>query len=72
MARERELHLLLLGNPRMGGGSWRLPGLRNDTALRAILRLVIAPAGESSARRRKARRSWFSVPAPLTGGTRSR
>lgn len=32
MPAERELHLLLLGNPRHGGGSWRLPGLRNDTA----------------------------------------
>ena len=32
MSSERELHLLLFGNPRHGGGTWRLPGLRNDTA----------------------------------------
>jgi FMN-dependent oxidoreductase (nitrilotriacetate monooxygenase family) len=40
VARERELHLLLLGNPRHGGGTWRLPGLRNDTP--GILRDVVA------------------------------
>jgi FMN-dependent oxidoreductase (nitrilotriacetate monooxygenase family) len=49
VSRERELHLLLLGNPRHGGGTWRLPGLRNDTAgiLEDVVRSV--KAAESAA-----------------------
>jgi hypothetical protein len=42
MARERELHLPLLGNPGMGGGSWRLPGSGTTPPSAPILRLLFA------------------------------